>query len=1274
MNNIFDFWILQEIFNSLPEIELHDKNGNKLNTGLVNFRFKRERSIIARSPLQAVNQIVPDVSQEGRFPLVRCYAGVIRPNDFLEVIEKILGCTVTEFKNPRTFGPLYMISFFCNPEGSHIYSSLSFDSKKISINPILISLFWFYIYYLVKDKKFPNYRDIFEIIQNCQESFINLFTDKCELVIKQWVLDTSFIMRYANLEYNPLLALQNYFNNLKLHISELVQKELEGLKHNKRQDISNRAKKAILNLEEFREYYPESLIVHSVNNEMSLKILEKKKRTGLCETDVHAILLAEELKKKVKNVLLLATDINLLSIARNEKILCSNRLPPARLFVSAKKKLISELTAKEMLEWFFEITKLKELKRESKEIKSKLEMLVCDAWIVNKNYLLQWSDDQVNTPSFFINDIEKAKELYNKRKEDFPLLKRYIEGYDQGLFLNKDTIKKILTPDSIPLARWPAPKGINPFFNQYLAVSSCVHDFLKKETNEIISVNGPPGSGKTTLLREYVANTIEKMADIVSNLVERKKLSLFKSASDEKIGEFYSGMEDLCDLGIIVASANNNAVTNVTKELPLQSKNKILYDYPHYRNILAKTDVDLKLWKMNEILASICLYNTVSKTFKLPKKRENNEKVDIPDEFKCTFCVSAVLGNKENTRNFLMSLEEEYRQNYYYKVEDGPYKHLYNAINDYRLQKKKVKELIEKIRRLNEINEFDVINIPKEIDEYKRRDGEIKKEIENTKKKIQSTKKILQKKEDEIITIEQEERLNDMQLKEVKDEYNVKISSFTSKILRYLPFIGRKIRTELSNLKERIKDLEKIRQNINKRKSNLLFEYSTVEKVLKEDTHKIDTLYQSHQEIEKSIEKLKEKLLKLEQEEFEIIRTLGGPSKEILIRSLMVEKDDVEMQRLKPYGVEQLKEEQEKLFLNSLKVLMWASLTYRSFLWKNIRILKEITIQRIEVSPDVARAIWGSFFLIFPVVSTTFHSLSSLFHSFPEKSLGTLVVDEAGQGVSYMALGGLIRCKRAIIVGDPLQLEPVVTLPEELMYVLCEKCKISKDDFVYISGMGKAYNTGRFSLDSSVQLLADRASNYKGIILLDKHNSNVKLEVGIPLRIHFRCDYSLLSISNAIAYGNTIIHFKEDPESGIIQWLSVEDHKWINGKKNVCENEIDKTINLAKRLQEKWDKKDIFIISPFKDVTSELKKRAKRQKFLPDDQIGTVHTFQGKEAPVVIFVLGGQSRGARAWATQKPNLLNVAITRAKNEFYIIGDLTKWGTLPYFETLSDYCCR
>ena len=70
-----------------------------------------------------------------------------------------------------------------------------------------------------------------------------------------------------------------------------------------------------------------------------------------------------------------------------------------------------------------------------------------------------------------------------------------------------------------------------------------------------------------------------------------------------------------------------------------------------------------------------------------------------------------------------------------------------------------------------------------------------------------------------------------------------------------------------------------------------------------------------------------------------------------------------------------------------------------------------------------------------------------------------------------------------------------------------------------------------------------------------------------------------------------------------------------------------------------------------------------------DNNVGTVHTFQGKEAETVIFLLGAPNsnqHGARNWAASSVNLLNVAVSRAKRNFYIVGNQSLWaqvGQMP-----------
>ena len=72
------------------------------------------------------------------------------------------------------------------------------------------------------------------------------------------------------------------------------------------------------------------------------------------------------------------------------------------------------------------------------------------------------------------------------------------------------------------------------------------------------------------------------------------------------------------------------------------------------------------------------------------------------------------------------------------------------------------------------------------------------------------------------------------------------------------------------------------------------------------------------------------------------------------------------------------------------------------------------------------------------------------------------------------------------------------------------------------------------------------------------------------------------------------------------------------------------------------------------------------------DRVGTIHTFQGREAETVILLLGAPNagqHGARTWAGSGPNILNVAITRAKQNLYVVGSYGAWSGIPNFSVMA-----
>jgi hypothetical protein len=306
--------------------------------------------------------------------------------------------------------------------------------------------------------------------------------------------------------------------------------------------------------------------------------------------------------------------------------------------------------------------------------------------------------------------------------------------------------------------------------------------------------------------------------------------------------------------------------------------------------------------------------------------------------------------------------------------------------------------------------------------------------------------------------------------------------------------------------------------------------------------------------------------------------------------------------------------------------------------------------------------LWASFFLVVPLVSTTFASTERMLGALPPKALGWLFVDEAGQALPQAAVGALMRTRRAVVVGDPMQIQPVVVLPEVLTTTICRHFGVDPD---------------RFNAPSaSVQTLADAATPY----VAEFEGRSGCRTVGVPLLVHRRCAEPMFGISNSIAYQRLMVNAKVRGPSRIREvlgpsaWLNVQgnaDGKW-------CPEEGALTVELLRRLSKAGVNPDLYIVTPFVMVAENLRRVVRESRVLEgwtnrspwqwtSERIGTVHTVQGREAEAVVLVLGApalEQEGARGWAGQRVNLLNVAVTPAKEQLYVIGNRSLWrGFLP-----------
>jgi hypothetical protein len=321
-----------------------------------------------------------------------------------------------------------------------------------------------------------------------------------------------------------------------------------------------------------------------------------------------------------------------------------------------------------------------------------------------------------------------------------------------------------------------------------------------------------------------------------------------------------------------------------------------------------------------------------------------------------------------------------------------------------------------------------------------------------------------------------------------------------------------------------------------------------------------------------------------------------------------------------------------------------------------------------DVTVRVLPSLWSTLFLVVPVISTTFASVGRMLGPMPPESLGWLLVDEAGQATPQAAVGAIMRARRAIVVGDPLQIEPVVTLPLSLVERLALRMSVDPGTWT--------------APKASAQTLADAACQYQSWI----EQIEGAVRVGVPLLVHRRCAEPMFGISNTVAYAGKMVQAKPAAPSrvrdalGPSRWLHVSDigsGKWCPAEGQTIERALRTLVSQG------LSDPDVFVITPFRIVARHMREMLAVSDVVRSitdrpwewvrDRVGTIHTFQGREAEAVFLVLGApdaSQTGARNWAGHPPNLANVAVSRAKEVLYVVGNRELWRMHGSFRAVND----
>lgn len=810
--------------------------------------------------------------------------------------------------------------------------------------------------------------------------------------------------------------------------------------------------------------------------------------------------------------------------------------------------------------------------------------------------------------SFYLTDIQRGK------SEPTPQLYSYVEALDKKsrkrveIDTDVSAMQKVLQADAFPKGMWPSI--YSPSLMQQIAINLGVD-----ESRKTFSINGPPGTGKTTLLKEIVASNIVERAKLLSRYAQPDDAFCKKSLEeppDKYNSTFYIPDPPLTGYGILVASNNNAAVENISLELPKEIKEDRTTHF-----IRSESKEDIYFSDVASALTGVPSWGLIS----------------------------ARLGKKDHLKVFKERLwwaKDGATLKRYFEEESKPdwieakkmFQSAWNAVEQARGEIEEVQKRVLALKmeqvRLRDCHS-ELMCAQKDL----KRSVQAVSELQSSLEKAEKTLQIYQK---NIVTLKSG-----------------------------LPFWKRLFRRFLHN-DPMVQEWDKTEQSRNELLISLTHQREELPGRI-EAADGAGAKKNKAQERAEEQEKLVQKL------QADIQKNAARFGDNFAGESFWQDISQNEAsQTACPWTDAMYDQLREELFY-------WAIMLQKAFVL-NSNCVKQ-NLQRLfgvwegKFNPQQRKEIYGSLlntlFFVVPVISTTFASVQTFLDGVQKEELGLLIVDEAGQATPQSLIGAIWRTRRFIIVGDPLQVEPILTVPKEL-------CRRFADEYDIV-GLYR-------SQELSAQFLADAGNPYGGWRKINEE----KIWLGCPLVVHRRCIRPMFQISNEIAYNGRMFYRSKEPRSEKVFLMDRSTWYQVSGSEKGAKNHsVPEQIELAANLLTTAIKKlggipNLYIITPFRSVSSSLKNSLRlvlrRNTQLANDEIqnwldehcGTIHTFQGKEADEVLLVLGCDARsGSRAayWVGQKPNIVNVAVSRAKYRLGVIGDAALWRNIRYVETLCKY---
>lgn len=277
-----------------------------------------------------------------------------------------------------------------------------------------------------------------------------------------------------------------------------------------------------------------------------------------------------------------------------------------------------------------------------------------------------------------------------------------------------------------------------------------------------------------------------------------------------------------------------------------------------------------------------------------------------------------------------------------------------------------------------------------------------------------------------------------------------------------------------------------------------------------------------------------------------------------------------------------------------------------------------------------------------------------------------LIVDEAGQATLEVAAASFSLANKAVVVGDEKQIPPVYGV------VKAVDCTIAKEQGL-ISDYSEFESLEKKRLSCSSSSVMGRA------LLCCAYD---EYEHGLFLSEHRRCYDEIIGYCNDLLYNGKLkpmrgtafneknpLVIKNSLDKAIqpMSYVQIDSDKSEKvGTSRINKKEASEIVNwircnfnnLCTSYNDTGEDEVLAVITPFKSQSDLLKNILRKE--LPDiaDKIGvgTVHTFQGGEKKVIIFSTVYGISDEYYFIRTNANLMNVAVSRAKDAFIVFGDL------------------